>query len=67
MADAAKKLLTLSHAPAGRVQVSVFAGPEEHGLHDLIKVHGLDGTISYPQGLELVAQFTVSKLSALIS
>jgi hypothetical protein len=67
VADAAKKLLTLSHAPAGRAQVSVFAGPDEPGLHDRITVHGIDGTLDYPEAIELVTQFTVSKLSALIA
>ena len=66
VAEAAKKMLTLSEAPKVRVQVSVFAGPDEPGLHDRIKVHGFDGTLSYPEALELVTQFTVSNLSALL-
>jgi hypothetical protein len=67
VAEAAKRLLTLTGARAVRVQVTVFAGPDEPGLHERVTIHGIDGTMSYPEALELVTQFTVSKLSALLA
>jgi len=66
VAETARKMLTLSEAPSVRVQVSVFSGPDEKELHDRIKVHGDDGTLSYPEALELVTQFTVRQLADLL-
>jgi hypothetical protein len=66
VAEAAKKLLTLSGSPAVRAQVSVLSGPSEPGLHEAISIHGFDGTLSFPEAIELVAQFTVSKLKSLL-